>query len=103
MLIHAVHFNFFNFVIFALCHVFCRISLGDRLHSGYKVKIMQHIYTYAVMLLPSVCFEGRLAAIMYMICFSRMIRRHSESAYIRQVHDNVMLYTSTHLHTRLPS
>ena len=27
----------------------------------------------------------------------------SESAYIRQVHDNVMMYTSTRLHKRLPS
>ena len=30
-------------------------------------------------------------------------RRRSESAYIRQVHDNVIMYTSTRLHTRLPS
>jgi len=30
-------------------------------------------------------------------------RRHSESAYIRQVHDNVMMYTSTRLHKHLPS
>jgi len=30
-------------------------------------------------------------------------RRRSESAYIRQVHDNVMMYTSTRLHTCLPS
>ena len=28
---------------------------------------------------------------------------HSESAYIRQVHDNVIMYTSTHLHMHLPS
>jgi len=30
-------------------------------------------------------------------------RRRSGSAYIRQVHDNVMMYTSTRLYTRLPS
>jgi len=30
-------------------------------------------------------------------------RRRSESAYICQVRDNVMMYTSTHLHTCLPS
>jgi len=30
-------------------------------------------------------------------------RRRLESAYICQVHDNVMMYTSTRLHTRLPS
>jgi len=30
-------------------------------------------------------------------------RRRSESAYIRQVHDNVIMYTSSRLHTRLPS
>jgi len=29
-------------------------------------------------------------------------RRHPESAYIRQVHDNVMMYTSTGLHKHLP-
>jgi len=29
-------------------------------------------------------------------------RRRSESAYIRQVHDNVMMYTSTRLHKHLP-
>jgi len=30
-------------------------------------------------------------------------RRRSESAYIRQVHDNVMINTSTRLHKHLPS
>jgi len=30
-------------------------------------------------------------------------RRHSESAYIHQVHDNVIMCTATRLHTRLPS
>jgi len=30
-------------------------------------------------------------------------RRRSDSAYICQVHDNVMMYMSTHLHTHLPS
>ena len=29
-------------------------------------------------------------------------RRRSESAYIRQVHDNVIMYTSTRLHKHLP-
>jgi len=32
-----------------------------------------------------------------------MTRRRSDSAYIRQVHDNVIMYTSTGLHMRLPS
>ena len=30
-------------------------------------------------------------------------RRRSENAHIRQVHDNVIMYTSTRLHTRLAS
>jgi len=30
-------------------------------------------------------------------------RRRSESAYVHQVHDNVIMYTSTCLHARLPS
>jgi len=30
-------------------------------------------------------------------------RKCSESAHIHQVHDNVMMYTSTCLHMRLPS
>ena len=30
-------------------------------------------------------------------------RRRSESAYIRLVHDNVMMYTSIRLHKHLPS
>jgi len=34
---------------------------------------------------------------------TRLTRRRSESAYIRQVHDNVMMYISTHLHKHLPS
>jgi len=33
----------------------------------------------------------------------KQTRRHSESAYVRQVHDNVMMYTSTRLHKHLPS
>ena len=32
-----------------------------------------------------------------------LIRRRSESAYIRQVHDSVTMYTSTRLHKHLPS
>ena len=32
-----------------------------------------------------------------------LTRRRSESVYIRQVHDNVMMYTFTRLHTCLPS
>jgi len=35
--------------------------------------------------------------------FNTVTRRRSESAYIRQVHDNVIMYTFTCLHTRLPS
>jgi len=43
----------------------------------------------------------------FIVCSNNLIplptRRRSESAYIRQVHGNVMMYTSTHLHKHLPS
>ena len=37
------------------------------------------------------------------LTIKQITRRHSESAYIHQVHDNVMMYMSTHLHKHLPS
>jgi len=46
--------------------------------------------------------SGRLSTIPCWI-YSTETRRRSESAYIRQVHNNAMMYTSTRLHTRLPS
>jgi len=45
-------------------------------------------YTHALVLLKEV---------------KEVTRRRSESAYIRQVHDIVMMYTSTRLHKHLPS
>jgi len=51
------------------------------------------------------CNPHRFSFTIYGCPFLHMIktRRRSESAYMHQVHDNVMMYTSTCLHTRLPS
>jgi len=46
--------------------------------------------------------SAELLVIIRLLAAKVLTRRRSESAYIRQVHDNVIMYTSTRLHTRLP-
>ena len=89
-------------------------SVQRLLKHSISAMLSGHIHSHSVVACysvdPAVAMPLRL---LFIFCHSlkgwfndgwiNETRRRSESAYVRRVHDNVIMYTSTRLHTRLSS